>query len=104
MIPYCDIFLQGDIFVRATLACFVWIYLFSSVTNNFHSNSKGRLISTHNKLIIFSLSVSTLLFAIFILLYHVKPRFHVNDLFRNRIREKRTQNIQDLDMPRHYLT
>ena len=89
MIPYSDIFLQGPIFVRATLARFKWIYLFSSVTNNFHSNSKGRLISTNNKLIMFSLSVSTLLLAIFILLYHVKPRFRVNDLLRNRIREKR---------------
>ena len=89
MIPYFDIFLQGLIFVRVTLARFVWIYLFSSVTNNFHSNSRGRLISTSNKLIMFSLSVLTLLFAISILFYHVKPHFHVNDLLRNQIQEKR---------------
>ena len=41
----------------------------------------------------FSLSVSTLLFATLILFYHVKPRFHVNDLLRNRIREKRIIHI-----------
>ena len=49
----------------------------------------GWLISINNKLTMFSLSVSTLLFASLILFYHVKPRFHVNDLLRNRIREKR---------------
>ena len=45
----------------------------------------------------FSPSVSTLLFGILILFYHVKPRFHVNDLLRNRIREKRinTQKSND---------
>ena len=45
----------------------------------------------------FSLSVSTLLSAIFILFYHVKSRFHVNDLLRNGIREKRinTQKSND---------
>ena len=63
--------------------------LFSSVTNNFRSSAMGRLISTNNKLIMFLLSVSTPLFAIFILFYHVRPRFHVNDLLRNRIWEKR---------------
>ena len=62
--------------------------LFSSVKNNSHSNSLGRLMLTNNKLIMFSLSVLTLLFAIFILLYHIMPRFHVNDLLCNRIREK----------------
>ena len=50
--------------------------LFSSVTSNLMS----QLMSTNNKLIIFSLSVLTLLFVIFILFYHVKPCFHVNDL------------------------
>ena len=45
----------------------------------------------------FSLPVSTLLSAIFILFYHVKSRFRVNDLLRNRIREKRinTQKSND---------
>ena len=42
--------------------------LFSSVANNFCSNSMGWLISINNKVIMFSLSVSTLLFAIFIFL------------------------------------
>ena len=65
--------------------------LFSSVANNFHSNSMGWLISVNNKLFMFSLSVSTLLLAILILLYHVKPRFQVNDLLHNRIRKKRIE-------------
>ena len=50
-----------------------------------------RLISTNNKLIMFSLSVLTLLFVIFIFFNHVKPRFHVKDLLQNEIREKSTQ-------------
>ena len=72
--------------------------LFSSVTNNFHSNSVGRLIPTNSKLIIFLLSVSTLLFAIFILFYHVRPCFHVNDLLHNRIREKRIKQHLDKEL------
>ena len=58
--------------------------LFSLATNNFYSNSIGRLISTKNKIVMFSLSILTLLFILF---YHAKPRFHVNDLLRNQIRE-----------------
>ena len=62
--------------------------LFALVTNNSHSNSIGRLIPTNNKLIMLLLLVLTLLLAIFILLYHVKLCFHVNDLLRNRTWEK----------------
>ena len=53
----------------------------------------------------FSLSVSTLVLAIFILFYHVKPRFHVNDLLRNWIREKRISSHQhDICNQRQNLT
>ena len=60
----------------------------------------GWLISINNKLIMFSLSVSTLLFATLILFYHVKPRFHVNDLLRNRIREKRIRRYLITELKR----
>ena len=72
--------------------------LFSAVTNNL----MGQLMSTNNKLIMFSLSVLTLLLVIFIPFYHDKPRFHVNDLlyctieFKERVLTTESHSIVNM--------
>ena len=63
----------------------------------------GWSISTNNKLIMFLLSVLTLLFAIFILFYHVKSSFHVNDLLSSQIPEMRIGSCKFHVLWREYL-
>ena len=59
----------------------------------------GWLTSINNKLIVFAISFDTAV-RHFNFVSHVKPRFHVNDLLRNRIREKRIRRYLITELKR----